>query len=149
MQKNMFILQKKESYSKRMLYESQLKWTNFSYDVVRKCKELIMALEQAGITQYQLFENQQVRYLDNIKQRIHKFDLFLKNNSKELNAKGYGTAVSQKEGNGHSMQLHGKPDYYQGPVDQQNQPLGAGGQRQKEQLQVNRQMSDQKAQGPQ
>ena len=45
MQKNMVILQKKESYSKRMLYESQLKWTNFSYDVVRKCKELIMAME--------------------------------------------------------------------------------------------------------
>lgn len=45
MQKNMMILQKKEAYSKRMLYESQLKWTNFSYDVVRNCKELIMALE--------------------------------------------------------------------------------------------------------
>ena len=55
MQKNMVILQKKESYSKRMLYESQLKWTNFSYDVVRNCKELIMAMEQAGIQQYQLF----------------------------------------------------------------------------------------------
>jgi hypothetical protein len=50
MQKNMMILQKKEAYSKRMLYESQLKWTNFSYDVVRNCKELIMALEQAGVT---------------------------------------------------------------------------------------------------
>lgn len=97
MQKNMFILQKKESYSKRMLYESQLKWTNFSYDVVRKCKELIMVLEQAGITQYQLFDNQQVRYLENIKQRIHKFDLFLKNNSRELSAKGYGTTMNQQE----------------------------------------------------
>lgn len=30
MQKNMVVLQKKEAYSKRMLYESQLKWTNFS-----------------------------------------------------------------------------------------------------------------------
>ena len=49
MQKNMVVLQKKEAYSKRMLYESQLKWTNFSYDVVRNCKELIMAMEQAGI----------------------------------------------------------------------------------------------------
>ena len=95
MQKNMFILQKKESYSKRMLYESQLKWTNFSYDVVRKCKELIMVLEQAGITQYQLFDNQQVRYLDHIKQRIHKFDQFLKNNSRELSAKGYGNQLNQ------------------------------------------------------
>ena len=46
MQKTMLVLQKKESYSKRMLYESQLKWTNFSLDVVRNCKELIMALEQ-------------------------------------------------------------------------------------------------------
>jgi hypothetical protein len=45
MQKNMVILQKKEAYSKKMLYESQLKWTNFSYDVVRNCKELIMAME--------------------------------------------------------------------------------------------------------
>ena len=45
MQKNMVVLQKKEAYSKKMLYESQLKWTNFSYDVVRNCKELIMAME--------------------------------------------------------------------------------------------------------
>lgn len=73
-----------------MLYESQLKWTNFSYDVVRNCKELIMAMEQAGLTEYQLFENLNVRYLENIKVRIHKYDMFLKNNSKELNAKGYG-----------------------------------------------------------
>jgi predicted translin family RNA/ssDNA-binding protein len=73
-----------------MLYESQLKWTNFSYDVVRNCKELIMAMEQAGLTEYQLFENQNVRHLENIKVRIHKYDMFLKNNSKELNAKGYG-----------------------------------------------------------
>jgi hypothetical protein len=52
MQKNMVVLQKKEAYSKKMLYESQLKWTNFSYDVVRNCKELIMAMEQAGLTEY-------------------------------------------------------------------------------------------------
>lgn len=80
-----------------MLYESQLKWTNFSYDVVRKCKELIMVLEQSGITEYQLFENQQIRYLENIKQRIHKFDMFLKNNSKELSAKGYGSQLNSHE----------------------------------------------------
>jgi predicted translin family RNA/ssDNA-binding protein len=86
----MVILQKKEAYSKKMLYESQLKWTNFSYDVVRNCKELIMAMEQAGITEYQLFENQGIRHLDNIKMKIHKYDMFLKNNSRELNAKGYG-----------------------------------------------------------
>lgn len=59
MQKNMVVLQKKEAYSKRMLYESQLKWTNFSQDVVRKCKELILAMEQAGITEYQLFDDVQ------------------------------------------------------------------------------------------
>lgn len=46
----MVVLQKKEAYSKKMLYESQLKWTNFSYDVVRNCKELIMAMEQGGLT---------------------------------------------------------------------------------------------------
>ena len=45
MHKNMMVMQKKEAYSKRMLYESQLKWTHFSYDVVRNCKELIMAME--------------------------------------------------------------------------------------------------------
>lgn len=94
MQKSMLILQKKEAYSKRMLYESQLKWTNFSYDVVRNCKELIMAMEQAGLKQYQLFLGEgssgNIRFLDNIKVRIHKYDMFLKNNTRELNAKGYG-----------------------------------------------------------
>jgi hypothetical protein len=92
MQKNMVVLQRKEAYSKRMLYESQLKWTNFSQDVVRKCKELILALEQAGISEYQLFSDQQNpgvrRQLDHIKTRINKFDVFLKNNSRELTAKG-------------------------------------------------------------
>lgn len=94
MNKSMLILQKKEAYSKKMLYESQLKWTNFSYDVVRNCKELIMAMEQKGIKQYQLFANEsglnQVRFLENVKVRIHKYDMFLKNNTRELNAKGYG-----------------------------------------------------------
>jgi len=52
MQKNMVILQKKEAYSKKVLYESQLKWTNFANDVVRNCKELILALEQVGVRQY-------------------------------------------------------------------------------------------------
>ena len=99
MQKYMLVLQKKEAYSKQMLYESQLKWTNFSYDVVRNCKELIMAMEQEGIKQYQLFTNQSgvgnVRYLENIKIRIHKYDMFLKNNTRELNAKGYGVQQEQ------------------------------------------------------
>ena len=99
MQKTMMILQKKESYSKRMLYESQLKWTNFSLDVVRNCKELIMALEQQGISQYQLFTDEQghgqIRFLDNIKIKIHKYDMFLKNNTRELNAKGFGGNASQ------------------------------------------------------
>lgn len=94
MQKSMLILQKKESYSKRMLYESQLKWTNFAYDVVRNCKELIMVLEQQGIGQYQLFLDDSgqgtIRNLDSIKLKIHKYDMFLKNNTRELNAKGFG-----------------------------------------------------------
>ena len=98
MHKTMMILQKKESYSKRMLYESQLKWTNFSSDVVRNCKELIMVLEQQGIRQYQLYLDNTgqgtVRNLDNIKIKIHKYDLFLKNNTKELSAKGYGNSAS-------------------------------------------------------
>ena len=54
-----------------------------------------MVLEQQGIKQYQLFVGDNggggsVRYLDNIKVKIHKYDMFLKNNTRELNAKGYG-----------------------------------------------------------
>lgn len=82
-----------------MLYESQLKWTNFSYDLVRNCKELIMVLEQQGIKQYQLFLDDSgsgtIRNLDNIKMKIHKYDMFLKNNTRELNAKGYGIAKEE------------------------------------------------------
>lgn len=53
-----------------------------------------MVLEQQGIKQYQLFLNDSgqgtIRNLDNIKMKIHKYDMFLKNNTRELNAKGYG-----------------------------------------------------------
>jgi len=45
MQKTMVILQKKEQFAKKTLYESQIKWTHFSADIVRVCKELINALE--------------------------------------------------------------------------------------------------------
>ena len=38
-------LQKKEQFAKKTLYESQIKWTHFSSDIVRVCKELIGALE--------------------------------------------------------------------------------------------------------
>jgi hypothetical protein len=41
----MVILQKKEHFAKKTLYESQVKWTHFSADIVRVCKELINALE--------------------------------------------------------------------------------------------------------
>jgi hypothetical protein len=45
MQKTMVVLQKKEHFAKKTLYESQVKWTHFSADIVRVCKELINALE--------------------------------------------------------------------------------------------------------
>jgi hypothetical protein len=48
-----------------------------------------MALEQNEIEQFQLYENQSVRSVDHIRQRINRYDAFLKNNIKELHAKGY------------------------------------------------------------
>ena len=54
MQKTMVILQKKEQFAKKTLYESQIKWTHFSADIVRVCKELINALEQHNIHNYQM-----------------------------------------------------------------------------------------------
>jgi hypothetical protein len=45
MQKTLVLLQKKEQYAKKALYDSQIKWTHFSADIVRVCKELIGALE--------------------------------------------------------------------------------------------------------
>lgn len=43
-------LQKKEQFAKKTLYESQIKWTHFSSDIVRVCKELIGALESVQIS---------------------------------------------------------------------------------------------------
>lgn len=54
MQKAMVVLQKKEHFAKKTLYESQVKWTHFSADIVRVCKELINALEQQKIGTYQM-----------------------------------------------------------------------------------------------
>ena len=54
MQKTLVMLQKKEQYAKKALYDSQIKWTHFSADIVRVCKELIGALEEQNITQFSL-----------------------------------------------------------------------------------------------
>lgn len=48
----MVTLQRKEQFAKKTLYESQIKWTSFSSDLVRVCKELITALEAKQVTQY-------------------------------------------------------------------------------------------------
>lgn len=48
----MISLQKKEQFAKKTLYESQIKWTNFSADIVRVCNELISALEEKKILNY-------------------------------------------------------------------------------------------------
>ena len=54
MQKTLVNYQKKEQYAKKALYDSQIKWTHFSSDIVRVCKELIEAMEASNITQYQI-----------------------------------------------------------------------------------------------
>ncbi len=45
MQKTLVTLQKKEQYAKKTLFESQVKWTNFSGEITKHCKELILVLE--------------------------------------------------------------------------------------------------------
>jgi len=45
-------LQKKEQFAKKTLYESQIKWTNFSSDIARVCNELIGALEDQKVTNF-------------------------------------------------------------------------------------------------
>ena len=50
MQKTLVNYQRKETYAKKALYDSQIKWTHFSSDIVRVCKELIEALEGSNIS---------------------------------------------------------------------------------------------------
>ena len=63
MQKTLVNLQRKEQFAKKTLYESQIKWTHFSSDIVRVCNELIQVLEQNKIQQYRLTDSQTVRNL--------------------------------------------------------------------------------------
>jgi len=58
MQKTLVNYQRKEQYAKKALYDSQIKWTHFSSDIVRVCKELIEAMEASNISQYALKVNQ-------------------------------------------------------------------------------------------
>lgn len=90
MQKTLVALQKKEQYAKKTLLDSQIKWTNFSCEIVRNCKELIFALETSNIAQFMMIvnQNQVIRNVEQIKQKIIKYDTFLQNNIKELSAKG-------------------------------------------------------------
>ena len=50
MQKTLVNYQRKEQYAKKALYDSQIKWTHFSSDIVRVCKELIEAMEASNIS---------------------------------------------------------------------------------------------------
>jgi hypothetical protein len=52
MQKTLVTLQKKEQYAKKALFDSQVKWTLFSGEIVKHCKELISVLETKKVTQY-------------------------------------------------------------------------------------------------
>ncbi len=79
----MIALQKKEQFAKKTLYESQIKWTNFSSDIVRVCNELISAMEEKKILNYQAKSSTPqgivnvVRSLPHIKDKITKYDAFL------------------------------------------------------------------------
>lgn len=90
-------LQKKEQFAKKTLYESQIKWTHFSSDIVRVCKELINALEQHQISQYTVKLDSGVkgpaRNLLQIKDKITKYDFFLQNNKQELDSKEYAQSL--------------------------------------------------------
>lgn len=44
-------LQKKQQYTKKTLFDSQVKWTNFSGELVKHCKELFYCLDYANIKQ--------------------------------------------------------------------------------------------------
>ena len=88
LQKTMVLLQKKEQYAKKTLLESQVKWTNFSGEIVRHCKELIQGMELAGLRHFMVAQSQPPKQLEVIKQRILKYDAFLQNNARELSAKG-------------------------------------------------------------
>ena len=91
MQKTLVVYQKKEMAAKKALYDSQIKWTHFSSDIVRVCKELIQALEQKNISQYSLKveDTQQVvkRSLPQVKDKILKYDSFLLKNKQELDSR--------------------------------------------------------------
>ena len=50
MQRTLVSMQRKEQHAKKALYDSQSKWTHFSSDIVRVCKELIDALETEGVS---------------------------------------------------------------------------------------------------
>ena len=104
MQKAMVILQKKEHFAKKTLYESQVKWTHFSADIVRVCKELINALEQNKIQNYQMREvdatgqrvQGPVRILNQVKEKISKYDMFLQNNKTELENRDLAASINQE-----------------------------------------------------
>ena len=69
---------------------------------MRVCKELISALEQQNMQQYQFKdcdENGQrvmgpVRSLPQVKDKIHKYDLFLKNNKTELENRDLAASIN-------------------------------------------------------
>lgn len=105
MQKAMVVLQKKEHFAKKTLYESQVKWTHFSADIVRVCKELINALEQNKIQSYQMRDvdpkgqrvTGPVRVLTQVKEKISKYDMFLQNNKTELENRDLAASINQEQ----------------------------------------------------
>jgi predicted translin family RNA/ssDNA-binding protein len=73
-----------------------VKWTNFSGEIVRHCKELIFGMEQNGIKQFGVGQGQPLRNVENVKAKIMKYDNFLANNIKELSAKGINMQVPRQ-----------------------------------------------------
>jgi predicted translin family RNA/ssDNA-binding protein len=81
-----------------------VKWTHFSADIVRVCKELINALEQNKIQNYQMREvdatgqrvQGPVRVLNQVKEKISKYDMFLQNNKTELENRDLAASINQE-----------------------------------------------------
>ena len=82
-----------------------MKWTHFSADIVRVCKELINAMEQNKIQTYQMRDvdpagqrvTGPVRVLTQVKEKISKYDLFLQNNKTELENRDLAASINQEQ----------------------------------------------------
>lgn len=82
LQKNAYLIQKREEYAKQTLVESQSKWTTFSKEILNISKELFFTLERMGA-------NKTINGIDvgPIRDKMAKYEAFLNNNAEELRTK--------------------------------------------------------------